>query len=286
MNWILLSLLCAFSLASADAFTKWRLSAYPAEFMLLVRFSIPGILLSPVLYFHPLPPVPPAFWGWAISAVPVEILAMVLYMRAITRSPLYLTLPYLAFTPVFSAMLAYFMLGERISSWGLSGILLITAGAFLLNIRHLGKDIFEPFRAILKEKGSRLMLFVAALYGITSVLGKGALQYCPPLTFGAFYFSLLGLVSICFIIMRRPSLKFPGRPLSALIVGAMVSVMAATHFLALQGVNVAYMIAVKRTSLLFGIAYGALLFKEKEFGLHFLAGLFMVIGVALISVMV
>lgn len=284
MNWFLLSLLCAFSLASADAFTKRHLSGFSPEGMLLVRFTIPGILLFPVLYFHPLPAVPLAFWGWVLSAVPLEFIAMTLYMRAICRSPLYLTLPYLAFTPVFSALLAYVMLGEKISPGGLAGILLITSGAFLLNLRHLGSGILEPFKAILREPGSRMMLLVSFLYGITSVLGKGALKYCPPLTFGAFYYGLLGVMALP--LAGKGGGLILTRPVRPVMIGVMVSVMVISHFLALEGVNVAYMIAVKRTSLLFGIVYGVILFKEKEFGLHFLAGILMVVGVGLVAAMV
>jgi drug/metabolite transporter (DMT)-like permease len=53
--------------------------------------------------------------------------------------------------------------------------------------------------------------------------------------------------------------------------------------MAIARMEVAYMIAVKRTSLLFGILYGALLFGEKRLGLHLLAESFMVAGVALIA---
>ncbi|MBY0577838.1 MAG: DMT family transporter [Burkholderiales bacterium] len=282
MDWLLYALLSAFSLASADAFTKWRLSDYSMDDLMFLRFAVPGILLAPILFFHPLPHVPPVFWGWVFCAVPLEIAAMLFYMRAIRASPLYLTMPYLAFTPAFSALAGYVLLGEKIASTGLAGIALITLGAFLLNIRHMGKGIFEPFRAILDEPGSRWMLLVSVIYGLTSVMGKGALKYCPPLAFGALYYLVLGIVSILFF--SRPSVRtLSGRPIWALAVGAMVSVMVVSHFMALDLSQVAYMIAVKRTSLLFGIAYGAILFRERGFRMHFLAGLIMISGVALVS---
>jgi drug/metabolite transporter (DMT)-like permease len=43
------------------------------------------------------------------------------------------------------------------------------------------------------------------------------------------------------------------------------------------------MIAVKRTSLLFGILYGALLFHERGLGMHLVAGTLMLGGVFLIA---
>jgi len=45
---------------------------------------------------------------------------------------------------------------------------------------------------------------------------------------------------------------------------------------------VAYMVAVKRTSLLFGLLYGAWLFGESGLRKNLLAGLLMVLGVYLI----
>jgi drug/metabolite transporter (DMT)-like permease len=56
-----------------------------------------------------------------------------------------------------------------------------------------------------------------------------------------------------------------------------------THFLALQRVEVAYMISVKRTSLLFGILYGALVFREPGLANHLPAAALMLAGVALMA---
>ncbi len=213
---------------------------------------------------------------------------MLLYMRAIRDHPLSLTLPYLAFTPVFAIAVAWLLLGERVSLQGAGGILLVVAGAWLLNgdqaRRRDWRSLANPFRAILREPGSRLMLAVAAVYSLTSTLGKGAMGYMAPEDFGAFYFAVLGIsVTLLFALPRpRSLLKIARRPLAILTVAVLMAVMAYAHFLALQQVEVAYMIAVKRTSLLFGILYGALLFKESGLTRRLPAAVLMVAGVALI----
>ena len=74
------------------------------------------------------------------------------------------------------------------------------------------------------------------------------------------------------------------RPVAALGVGVLMAVMVVTHFLAISMVEAAYMIAVKRTSLLFGILYGALLFREANLGRNLAAGVLMIAGVALVAV--
>jgi drug/metabolite transporter (DMT)-like permease len=58
--------------------------------------------------------------------------------------------------------------------------------------------------------------------------------------------------------------------------------MVVTHFLAIAMVEVAYMIAVKRTSLLFGILLGAWLFRDVNFKQHIPAAVIILIGVILI----
>jgi uncharacterized membrane protein len=60
--------------------------------------------------------------------------------------------------------------------------------------------------------------------------------------------------------------------------------MVFTHFLAIQKVEVAYMIAVKRTSLLFGILYGALVFREPGIAARLPAGALMLGGVVVLVI--
>lgn len=289
MEWLPLALLSAFSLASVDAATKAWLQGFSARELTLVRLGITGLLMSPLLADLPrLGTLPSPFWGWLAALVPLELAAMLLYMRAIRDHPLSLTLPYLAFTPVFAIAVAWLLLGERVSLWGAGGILLVVAGAWLLNgdraRRRDWRSWADPWRAILREPGSRLMLAVAAIYAVTSTLGKGAMTYMAPEDFGAFYFAVLGIsVTLLFALPRpRSLLKIARKPLPVLVVGVLMAVMAYSHFLALQQVEVAYMIAVKRTSLLFGILYGALLFKEPGLRRRLPAGALMVAGVALI----
>lgn len=290
MVWFTLSLVCAISMASADAATKHWLGNYSARELVVVRFGYSAMILAPLLLIQPWPELPAPFWGWVVSMVPLEILAMWLYMKAIRDTPLYLTLPYLAFTPVFVTVTGFALLGERISLTGWIGILLVVIGAYLLNAWNSTRATawFAPLRAIAYTPGSWLMLAVALLYSLTSVMGKGALQYVPPLFFAPFYFCLLGLATIVLFSLvslssPRPRVPVRTRLPQQLAVGALMAVMIITHFAAVQRAEVAYMIAVKRTSLLFGILYGAILFKEPYPTRNLFAGALMVGGVLLIA---
>ncbi|MFP3982100.1 MAG: EamA family transporter [Desulfurivibrionaceae bacterium] len=290
-EWFSLSIACAFSLASADACAKKFFSDCSPWVMVLIRFGVPAVLLSPFTLLCPLPAVPPVFWVWIALLVPLEILAMWLYMSAIRDSPLYLTLPYLAFTPVFNILTGYLVLAERVSWTGSAGIILVVAGAYSLNLKQTSfmgwRSWLLPFTAIFRERGSRLMMGVALIYSLTSVLGKHAMSYATPLSFGPFYFVLIGCVMIVVsLAVRREQIRsgpdllrrWPG----LFLVGGFLAVMVITHFTAIAQVEVAYFISLKRSSLLFGILYGALFFGERSVARHFLAGGLMVAGIILI----
>ena len=288
MHWINLTLLSAFFLATADTLSKRYLSHYRPGELVLVRFGVSGALLLPLLLWQPWPSLTPTFWGWIVVALPLELLAMWLYMQAIRTSPLSLTLPYLAFTPAFITLTGYVVLGETVTWAGFSGILLIVFGAWLLNLHAAqhgsGLNLLAPFRAIVQERGSRLMLMVAAIYSLTSVTSKGALLQVTPAFFGPFYFVILGAASLLLFASRDvSSWRALGRhPWAHLGIGICMGAMVITHFYAIEHIEVAYMIAVKRTSLLFGMLYGAWLFKETGLLKNMLAGVLMVLGVFLI----
>ena len=285
LSWFPLGLLCALSLATADALTKRFFADCSGPELVVIRFASPALLLLPLLVLFPLPPVPPAFWLLIAILLPLEFLAMGLYMVAIRDWPLHLTMPYLAFTPVFNVLTGLLILGERVSAAGFAGILLVVAGTWVLNADPARpRALLAPFAAVFRVRGSRLMLAVACIYSLTSVLGKRAMRYADPVSFGPFYMVLLGAVSLLVLPAGRrvrPRLIVRRWP-RVLLVGASMAVMISTHFLAIAHVQVAYFIALKRTSLLFGILYGGWLFREQHLRRSLVAGALMVAGVVLI----
>jgi drug/metabolite transporter (DMT)-like permease len=129
------------------------------------------------------------------------------------------------------------------------------------------------------------MLATATIYSVTSVGGKAAMQWMPPEQFGAFYFSVLGAITLALAAVTHPqSLRISRHGvIPLLVVAGLMAAMVIAHFMALAEVEAAYMIAVKRTSLLFGMLYGAALFGERHLGRHLVAGFLMVAGVAAVS---
>jgi drug/metabolite transporter (DMT)-like permease len=281
--WVALALICALSLATADALTKRALGG-TGEYVvgwLRLMFTIPALAL--LLPFIEAPALDGTFYRAFASALPFEVLAFVLYIKALRASPLSLTLPFLAFTPVFLVVTAYVIAGEAVSPRGAAGILLIAAGSYLLNFRDIGEGLLAPIKAIAREKGSVMMLAVAAIYSITSSLGKVAITHSSPLFFGATYFIVFPLAYTPFALSGLKGARVSGRELrTMLLVGVLNAVMVSTHMLAMSMTKVAYMISVKRSSLIFSVLYGYVLFNEDISGYRALGVVMMFAGFVLV----
>lgn len=287
MDWLALTLTCAFSIAAADITTKWYFPDYSARDLLLIRFTIPALILMPLCWIFPMPDLPIQFYFLIAILVVLEILAMYLYILAIRDYPLHLTLPYLAFTPIFNILTGYVVLNETISLVGVFGILLIFTSTYILNQQqniHFWYQFTINIRAIAINRGSQLMILAAGIYSVTSVLSKQAMEFANPLSFGPFYFAVIGTATLilCLTINPKQLKVLVLRPGPTLLLGGLMSIMVITHFLAIAQIEVAYMLSVKRISLLIGILFGAILFKEKNLNRNLVAGLLMVAGVTLI----
>ncbi len=159
---------------------------------------------------------------------------------------------------------------------------MIALGAYLLNARASRYGILGPIKAVASERGAVLMIIVAFIYSITSTLGKIAIEHSSPLFFGFFYPFILTAVLTVFIGARGKLNSVASSPAIFLLIGLCTATMVISHYIALSRTQVAYMISVKRTSLIFSVIYGKLIFNEEHIRDRLLGSVIMVAGVILI----
>lgn len=282
--WIVYSLITALTLATSDALTKRALSSRNEYFVAWARliFALPLLFLS--LIFTGIPHLDGTFWIAVICGLPLEIAAMILYTKALKVSPLSMTMPFLALTPIFLIITSDLILGEKVSLNGAIGILLMAIGSYTLNIHKIGYHILEPIKAIFRERGSVMMIIVALIFSFTSSLGKLAIEHSSPLFFGSFYFiALTVLFTPIAFIKTGGNLSIKKKDIKPLaLIGVTYSMMICFHMIAVSMINVAYMISIKRTSLLFSMIYGYFLFREEKVAEKTIGGLIMLAGFVLI----
>ncbi|UFS72441.1 DMT family transporter [Geomonas sp. RF6] len=282
--WLPLTLLSALFLATSDALTKKALARHNDYLVMWLRL-LPTVALALPLFFGERPYLSRDFITCVGLALPLEAVAFVLYIKALKLSPLNLTLPFLSLTPVFLLVVPAIVLKERISFIGGAGVLLVAAGSYLLNLQKGRHGVLAPLKAIREEKGSLFMIAVAVIYTFTSTLGKRAIALSSPLTFTEIYLPALALLITPLALYKGrrelSAITKDGAIRAAALPALCYALQAISHSYAIDIANVAYMIAVKRTSLLFGVLYGRVLFREEG---RLFSTILMLIGVFLIVI--
>ncbi|MBN1849994.1 MAG: DMT family transporter [Deltaproteobacteria bacterium] len=198
MLWFFLALTTAFCTAVGDTISKRFFSDLTPYEMAIIRFAYAFPYLAIGLITLPWPELDTTFWVCLAVGLPLELCALLSYMNAIKSSPLSLTVPFLAFTPAFVMITGYIILGERLHVWGIMGIFLIIIGAYLLNLSRIKVEWLAPFKAIIKEPGSRYMLLTSFIYSLTAINGKLAILHSSPQFFAVSYFFFFSF-SICLV---------------------------------------------------------------------------------------
>ncbi len=287
MSWFIYALVCALSLATADALSKKALDDNTDPYIVAwARTGYAAPFIAVIIPFIDIPELDSVFFVITFLAIPLDIIAVLLYIRAIKVSPLSLTLPFLSLTPIFLIVTSYIILGEKPDKFGFIGIILVVIGAYLLNVHTISQGFLAPFRAIAEEKGSVLMIIVAFIFSIGVCLGKIAIQHSSTEFFCVVYILLLSLFLFIIVSFKCKHFlsKSISRPVPFIFIGMLIAIMIITHLKAISLIEVSYMVSVKRLSILIGVIYGVMFFKETNIKERFLGATVMVSGIILISI--
>lgn len=272
-----------------------RLTLIAAGYLFALPFYAVWLILEGAPQIHPL------FWLAIGFHVPLLLLANLLTVEAHRSSPLILTAPYLSLTPAFLLITAPLMGGGNPTWLGGAGVFVITFGLYILNSQNGYGGLLEPFKNFARERGSRLMFFVAIIYAFTANLDFVALKSSS----AAFYLlvdhGLVGVLSLILVFIYLGSGKAstqettPKGSWPALtLYGVAAAASAIPQMLALRWIPVVpYVIASKRAGTIFFTVLLGFIFafvlrrpdfqKEKENLWHRIFGvLLMVLGMIII----
>ena len=283
--WFIFAFLTAFFESTKDIFSKKSLKNIDEYIVAwaLRFFALPFLL--PLLFFIKIPVLGDQFWLALLIGGSVNVITTILYMKAIKLSDLSITVPMVTFTPLFLLITSPLILGEFPGISGIIGILLIVAGAYLLNINKRFQGYFAPFKALLREKGPRLMLVVAFIWSITANIDKIGLLNSSPIfwVIAVDVFITLCMFPIMFYKSREQVRQIPINLHVLLPIGLFGSLTLICQMTAINLTLVAYVISIKRTSAIMSVLFGYLIFKEEDIKERLLGVTIMVLGVLFIT---
>lgn len=280
-QWVLLALCVAVVEALKDLFAKRTGTTLSARGTALAinLYALPlalGLALR-----EPLPSVDYRFFVTLTADTALHFCAVGLYMYGISVSDLSVTLPMISFTPLFLLFTAPLMLGIEPSPRGAIGVLLIVAGAYLLNIGDRSRGLLGPFRALLEDRGARAMLLVAFLWSITANIDPIGIGYSNrPWWLVSL---ILSLIIAFWIASPRADRVAVLRSREGAIAGLCNGASLVLYLVAITAGPLPYVLALKRLSILVGMLLGAILLGELRFRERLLGAAVMIGGVVVIS---
>ena len=252
-------------------------------------FALP-FLVFPYLFIS-IPSLGNQYWIALISDGILNVIATILQLKAMKHSDLSLVIPLTSFTPLFLLIMAPLILGQYPTFLGIIGVILIVIGSYILNIKRRilttqrkNSDYLDPFKAMVKEKGPKLMLIAAFLLSITSSIDKIGISNSSPL-FWAVSVHVFTSVTLAPVLIHEfhNHTKLTGMDIKLLFaVGIFSALSLVTQYIAITALLVPYVIAIKRTSAIISVLFGYLIFKEKGIKGRLAGSVVMVIGVIFI----
>ena len=113
-----------------------------------------------------------------IFLVIIGIISALLFLKSIRDSDLSLTIPLLSFSPLFSSIFSFVILGEKLNSIQYVGVSSIIIGTLVLYSEKFEiLYIFKSINNLRNSLSAKLMLIVAFLWSLTPVLDKICLEY-------------------------------------------------------------------------------------------------------------
>lgn len=176
----ILAFVTVLSEACKDIFSKYNLrhvDEYAASFSMHLVITI---LLAPAILYMGIGPLSHRFLIALLASSILQLIVILLYMKAIKRSELSVTVPLVALTPLFMLISSPILIGQFPSPVGVVGICLIVAGTYILNIGGKRGNYLPPFKSLYTNQGSRYMLIVAFLWSITANIDKIGVEETSP----------------------------------------------------------------------------------------------------------
>ena len=285
MNWLILASLSAFFEAVKDVVSKHNLKANDEYVVTWSLTFFTAAFLTPLLFIIEIPQLNQQFWIALLIGGSMNAVIALLYIKAIKLSDLSLAVPLVALTPLFMLLTSPLIVGEYPNFFDGIGVFLIVMGSYLLNIKEKSQGYLAPFKALLHQPGSKLMLLVAFLWSITTNFDKIGVQNSSPIFW---VFALLTSMSVLLLPVLLHKTSNPKRQIIQYLpmlmatgffnaLGVICQMQALTMTLVVQ------VIALKRTSVLMGVLFGHFIFKEKDIQERFLGAAIMMGGVLFIT---
>lgn len=283
MIWFLYALLSAIFLSLSEIFQKRGLFKEHALEFNVAKYTFSLILL---LFLVPFIDFRLSLFAWAIIIISTVLgtVGNLYRSKAYRHMQISSVAPLFNLSPLFVAILAFFILGESLQGSQLIGIFILIVGAYVLEVDHNVHHLAEPIRKLLRSKYNFYIFFVLILFGFSSILTKMVIEdyNVTPLQLlflCTFFMTVQYYIHSLFVYgIKGIKESFRAAKIDAFFSGLFWVIEIYFMFMSLSLQMVSLVIPVKRLNTLFTTLGGGTIFKDKGLYLKGIGCIILFIG--------
>ena len=227
-------------------------------------------------------------YAWCAGSGFIHFLYWLFLTSAYKEGDLSHVYPIMRSSPALVLVIAILFLGEQVSFQGVSGILLVAAGVYIINMKQIsGEELLAPVKSVARDRSTQFAFLTLISVACYSVVDKMAVEYIHPILF-AFFHLFFGMCYYTpYIVLTKKATEIkkewysgPGRIILSGVIGI---VGYALILVAFTIERVSYIVSLRQISIVFAVLMGSHFLKEKNRGIRLTGALIIFVGGILIS---
>jgi drug/metabolite transporter (DMT)-like permease len=234
--------------------------------------------------------VPPGVWTTMLIAAMLAVASNVLLVYALREADLSLLGPINAFKSVVSLVLGVLLIGERPTTAGVAGVLLIVAGSYFVIDKPASQPVGNAFVRFFSERGIQLRFAALFLSATEAIVLKRAIVASSPLAVFVLW-SVLGLpiaLTAAVAVLRKEFIAqvhlLRSSPGTYVFLAFTTGIMQLATVLTFRELQVGYSLALFQLSAIVSVVLGRRYFGEAHLRERLVGSAFMAAGAALIAI--
>ena len=272
---------------SAPLHTLWNLLLKQSRQKFIASWwivTIGAIMFMPWLFFTGLPPR--EIWLFALVSAGLEATYMLTLSLAYKNSDFSLVYPMARGTaPAFLLLWSLLFLHEKLTGWGLVGLLMIVGGLILTG----ASSLIQNRKNIPNIKGIAAALMTAFLISVYTFVDGIAVKHTPSLPYGLLMFTLIPVWSTPIVLGKYGWSQVigewkvqPGRFLITGFLGVLAYMIA---LYAYSFAPISYSGAIREVSVVLGALVGWFFLKEKLGSVRMIGAFVIFSGILIIALL-
>ena len=196
--------------------------------------------------------------------------------------------PIMRSSPALVLVIAILFLGEQVSFQGVTGILLVAAGVYIINMKRIsGEQLIAPVKSLAHDRSTQFAFLTLISVALYSIVDKSAVNHIHPVLFAFFhlFFGMCYYTPYIFITKKAGEIKNEwqsGR--GRIIISGIIGIVGyALILFAFTMERVSYIVSLRQVSVVFAVLMGSHFLKEKHQGIRLTGALIIFAGGFLIS---